>query len=293
MSLFDTFDPNSEELIKVNMQRSFRKEEDLPEVVIRAFKEETFRALEQVASAEVICSLRGGRTIPVYRVHWQGRDVGLFHTLMGGAGTVCLMESLIARGAKAFLFYGNCGVLNKEIAAGHLILPTGMKAPAITIFLSATTWRFLPMPIYRRSWMNSIYHMSPAECGQLTHFTVKHAATWRIERQMAALQSTWNAHPLWRQDSSVVCQCTSFCMRTTAWTVTIGIHERWAQGRLPATKCICGWRWRLRQSFRGSKKWKHFGQNHGKPLRQSGLRNISKAWIWNRMRSLICCGVIK
>ena len=40
MSLFDTFDPHSEELIKVNMQRSFREVEDFPEIVIGAFKEE-------------------------------------------------------------------------------------------------------------------------------------------------------------------------------------------------------------------------------------------------------------
>ena len=142
MSLFDTFDPYSEELIKVNMQRSFNGVEDFPEIVIGAFKEETFRALAQIASAEVICSLRGGRAIPVYRVHWQGRDVGLFHSLMGGAGTVCLMESLIARGAKAFLYYGNCGVLNKEIAAGHLILPTAAYRD------EGTSYHYLPVSDY-------------------------------------------------------------------------------------------------------------------------------------------------
>ena len=142
MSLFDTFDPYSEELIKVNMQRSFNGVEDFPEMVIGAFKEETFRALAQIASAEVICSLRGGRAIPVYRVHWQGRDVGLFHSLMGGAGTVCLMESLIARGAKAFLYYGNCGVLNKEIAAGHLILPTAAYRD------EGTSYHYLPVSDY-------------------------------------------------------------------------------------------------------------------------------------------------
>lgn len=124
MSLFDTFDPDSEELIKVNQQRSFQSIEDFPEIVIGAFKEETFRALEKVRPVEVICSLREGRTIPVYRINWQGQNIGLFHSLVGGAGTVCLMEQLIARGAKAFLFYGNCGVLDKEIATGHLILPT-------------------------------------------------------------------------------------------------------------------------------------------------------------------------
>ena len=142
MSLFNTFDPNSEELIKVNMQRSFHEVDDFPEIVIGAFKEETVRVLAQVASAEVICSLRGGRTIPVYRVHWQGRDVGLFHSLMGGAGTVCLMESLIARGAKAFLYYGNCGVLNKEIAAGHLILPTAAYRD------EGTSYHYLPVSDY-------------------------------------------------------------------------------------------------------------------------------------------------
>ena len=58
MSLFDTFDPVSEELIKVNQQRSFHEVKDFPEVIIGAFKEETFQALEKVYSAEVICSLR-------------------------------------------------------------------------------------------------------------------------------------------------------------------------------------------------------------------------------------------
>ena len=33
MSLFDTFDPDSEELIKVSQQRSFHEVEDFPEIV--------------------------------------------------------------------------------------------------------------------------------------------------------------------------------------------------------------------------------------------------------------------
>lgn len=142
MSLFDSFDPVSEELIKVNRQRSFHEVKDFPEIIIGTFKEETFHALEKAYSAEVICSLREGRTIPVYRLRWQGRDIGIFHSLMGGAGTVCLMESLIARGAKAFLYYGNCGVLNKEIAAGHLILPTSAYRD------EGTSYHYLPVSDY-------------------------------------------------------------------------------------------------------------------------------------------------
>ena len=142
MSLFDTFDPHSEEVIKVGLQRSYREEENFPEVIIGAFKEETFRVLNQVCRAEEICTLREGRAIPVYRISWQGRDIGLCHPLMGGAGTVCLMEGLIARGAKKFLLYGNCGVLCKEIAAGHLILPTAAYRD------EGTSYHYLPVSDY-------------------------------------------------------------------------------------------------------------------------------------------------
>lgn len=142
MSLFDTFDSDSEELIKVSQQRSFCEVENFPEVVIGTFKEEAFRVLAKIADIELICSLRAGRTIPVYRVRWQGREIGLFHSLMGGAGTVCLMESLIAQGAKKLLFYGNCGVLNKEIAAGHLILPTAAYRD------EGTSYHYLPVSDY-------------------------------------------------------------------------------------------------------------------------------------------------
>lgn len=142
MSLFDTFDPDSEELIKVSQQRSFREAENFPEVVIGTFKEEAFQVLTEIGEAETICSLRGGRTIPVYRMNWQGRDIGLFHSLMGGAGTVCLMESLLAQGAKKFLFYGNCGVLDREIAAGHLILPTAAYRD------EGTSYHYLPVSDY-------------------------------------------------------------------------------------------------------------------------------------------------
>lgn len=142
MSLFDTFDSESEELIKVDQQRSFHGIEGFPEIVIGAFKEETFQNLEKVCSAEVICSLREGRTIPVYRINWKGHSIGLYHSLVGGAGTVCLMEQLIARGAKVFLFYGNCGVLDNEIVAGHLILPTDAYRD------EGTSYHYLPVSDY-------------------------------------------------------------------------------------------------------------------------------------------------
>lgn len=142
MSIIDTFDPCSEELIRVSQQRSFRAVESFPEVLIAAFKEETFRLLETNYSVEQVAVLREGRTIPVYQINWHGRMIGIFQTLVGGPATACLLEQALARGAKKFLFYGNCGVLKKEIAAGHLIVPTAAYRD------EGTSYHYLPVGDY-------------------------------------------------------------------------------------------------------------------------------------------------
>lgn len=141
MSLFDTFDP-SEELIKPAQQRSFCADEMLPELVIATFKEETFRMLLADYPVEQAAVLRAGRTIPVYKLTWHGRELGIFHTLMGGAAAVCLQEQVLARGCKKLLYYGNCGVLRKEIAAGRLIVPSAAYRD------EGTSYHYLPAGDY-------------------------------------------------------------------------------------------------------------------------------------------------
>lgn len=124
MSLFDTFDPDSEEIVKFEYQRSFHAVDGFPETVIMTFKDKTFQALESLCPAEVAATLREGRDIPVYKLDWNGRSIGIFQTLIGGAGTAGLLEETLAMGAKKVLLYGSCGVLDSALTAGHFILPT-------------------------------------------------------------------------------------------------------------------------------------------------------------------------
>ena len=42
---------------------------------------------------------------------------------MGGSASGALLEEVIAKGGKKILFFGSCGSLDKEITAGHLIIP--------------------------------------------------------------------------------------------------------------------------------------------------------------------------
>ena len=124
MSLFDTFDPDSEEIVSRELPEWFTQPKNFPETVIMTFKDHTFRALEDLCPTEITATLREGRDVPVYRLNWNGRSIGIFQTLIGGAGTAGLLEEALVLGAKQVLLYGSCGVLDSALAAGRLILPT-------------------------------------------------------------------------------------------------------------------------------------------------------------------------
>lgn len=124
MSLFDTFDPDSEEIVSRELPKWYTHSEDFPETVIMTFRDHTFQALESLYPTEVVATLRAGRDVPIYKLEWNGRSIGIFQTLIGGAGTAGLLEGALVLGAKQVLIYGSCGVLDSALAAGRLILPT-------------------------------------------------------------------------------------------------------------------------------------------------------------------------
>ena len=61
---------------------------------------------------------------PLYEITHRGRRLAFFHPSIGGPMAAGLLEEMIAWGCKKFIACGGCGVLEKEIAVGHLILVT-------------------------------------------------------------------------------------------------------------------------------------------------------------------------
>ena len=62
--------------------------------------------------------------IPVYETMYNGKRVALVLGFLGSAGSAALLEELIAFGCRKFIVCGGAGVLQKDIAVGHLIIPT-------------------------------------------------------------------------------------------------------------------------------------------------------------------------
>ncbi len=140
MSLFDTFDPDSPEIIFAASHHP--PLEGFPETIVITFQDETFRVLEQLCPTEVVAKHHAGRDIPIYRLNWNGRSIGICQTLLGGAGTAGLLEETLAMGAKKVLLYGSCGVLDSALVAGHFILPTQAYRD------EGTSYHYLPVGDY-------------------------------------------------------------------------------------------------------------------------------------------------
>lgn len=63
--------------------------------------------------------------LPVYLAQVDGARVGLVQGYLGGPGASGQLEELIATGFDRFVVCGGAGVLRRDLAVGHLVLPEG------------------------------------------------------------------------------------------------------------------------------------------------------------------------
>jgi len=61
--------------------------------------------------------------VPIYEMEYGGKKVYLFLGYVGAAGSAAFLEELIALGFDKFIVCGGAGVLRKDIAVGHLVVP--------------------------------------------------------------------------------------------------------------------------------------------------------------------------
>lgn len=61
----------------------------------------------------------------IYEISHQGRRLAFFHPGVGAPIAAGLLEEAIAFGCRKFIACGGCGVLEKDIAVGHIVVVSG------------------------------------------------------------------------------------------------------------------------------------------------------------------------
>jgi len=97
---------------------------DAPEHCVICFFAEVIESLVENHAAKVLAhSISQIGQHPLYEIDYQGRRLAFFHPGIGAPLAIGLLEKVIARGCRKFIVCGGCGVLDRSVAVGHLLVP--------------------------------------------------------------------------------------------------------------------------------------------------------------------------
>ena len=112
---------------------------DAPERCVICFFQEVITRLNAEGRLKLV-SMRnseiGGH--PVYEMAIEGQRLALFHPGVGAPLAAALLEEVIPLGCRKFIACGGAGVLNREIAVGHIVVPSSAVRD------EGTSYHYLP-----------------------------------------------------------------------------------------------------------------------------------------------------
>src|SRR2546430_8633492 len=112
---------------------------DAPEHAVACFFQDVITRLSEQHKATVIKHLRSEiGTHPIYELDVEGKRLAVFHPGVGAPLAAGMLEEVIALGCRKFIACGGAGVLDGNIAVGHIIVP------AAAVRDECTSYHYLP-----------------------------------------------------------------------------------------------------------------------------------------------------
>ena len=97
---------------------------DVPQYCVITFFREVLEKLHKEGKAKIITTHRwADADRHLYELEFRGQRLAAIHPGVGAALACGLLEEISARGCRKFIACGGCGVLDREIAVGHLVVP--------------------------------------------------------------------------------------------------------------------------------------------------------------------------
>jgi len=112
---------------------------DAPEHCVICFFQEVIARVRDERNAKVIASHRWEDAAhPIYEIEMDGKRLAFVHPGVGGPMAAGILEETVALGFRKFIACGGAGVLNKEIAVGHIVVPS------VAVRDEGTSYHYLP-----------------------------------------------------------------------------------------------------------------------------------------------------
>ncbi len=115
------FDPSPTALIEPS--RVLRPRDVPPHCVLCFFSEALERVISETGAKKIFGIKWEDGDHPLYEIEWKGRRLAFMHPGVGAAVAAARLEELIALGCNQFIACGGAGVLDRNLAVGHLLIP--------------------------------------------------------------------------------------------------------------------------------------------------------------------------
>lgn len=130
------FDPTPEALIEPGR---LIKPIDIAEHCVACFFQDVIHKLHREGCAKVVTTQRSEiGPHPIYEIEMDGKRLAVFHPGVGAPLAAGLLEEVIALGCRKFVACGGCGVLDRDISVGHILVPTSALRD------EGTSYHYLP-----------------------------------------------------------------------------------------------------------------------------------------------------
>lgn len=119
------FDPSRKALLEPHVSRSHLKHKGLTPYVTLCFFQDVISKVVKKHRAKKVTYLKSemGKN-PVYEIKMGNRRIAFLHPGVGSALAAGVLEEVIAMGGRKIIACGGAGVLRKDLALGHLMVPT-------------------------------------------------------------------------------------------------------------------------------------------------------------------------
>lgn len=115
------FDENKSAILE---PQNFITKADISEYCVITFFRDVIEKKKEAGLLKQVATIQSETVdIPIYETQYNGKKICLVLGFVGSAGAAGQLEELIAYGCSNFIVCGGAGVLQKNIAVGHIIVP--------------------------------------------------------------------------------------------------------------------------------------------------------------------------
>lgn len=101
-----------------------KKIDTFPELCVSTFSENIIQKFSSLSDTKKIAELyTANGVILVYKIRYKDTDIAFYLSRVGAPACVVGFEEIVAMGAKKFVLFGSCGVLNDDSVKDKLIIP--------------------------------------------------------------------------------------------------------------------------------------------------------------------------